>query len=770
MFLEAGRRRSVVEAIRALSGKDIEDEKKKKAGEVAKADTLNMPPDAFKTEADPESQAAREILAPYIALLSNGVKVEQIRDTRLLKVSYQHSDPEMAAAVVNGVTNTFINNNFETNSDRFKTASTWLDEMTRKMKTRVEEAEKKLTDYQRDNNIYTPDGKEDLTGSKLSEMHNKATAAEVNRLLKQSLYEQVQQGNINQVPEAFADEQTAELRKQLNDLSVTIAQLRVRFGAKHPKIAEIQEQMLTIKDQINTNQAMLEDKLKADYERAVRDETSLRAALDKAKGEASKQNQANIQFGLLQQDLKNAKSSYDDFLSRSNQANTQRAEAYNNVRLVEPAETPDSPIGPRRFTVIALGLLLSLGLGVGLAWLMENMNTSVRNIEDVSRLTALPTLALIPTLEQDAIPIGRKQEAGLLEGIAAEDGAIAPAGGVAHTFMNDEFSSSAEAYRMLRTSVMLSTAGHPPKTILITSGQPGDGKTTTVFNTAIAFTQLNAQVLVVDCDMRKPRMHKVVQVERGMGLSNFLSGSMPLDELIRPTSIKNLSFMSCGPVPPNPSELISSGKMRELLAIVGERFDYVLIDSPPVVSVTDPMILSTMVDGVILVAKSGKTRNEVLRRAYQDMASVGAKMLGVVLNGTGRSTQDYYYRYRTDYGVQHKAGEARITVDLNVELVEKRFANVRINTSGAPQNARLSPEVATIVLRGQSLEKLQDVPVLMVDTAADERKPTGTTYIKRIQVTGLPSGIAYEVTPRDVEVTVVRPAAPDKEPPRKAAP
>lgn len=660
MFLEVGTRRSVIEALRALSGKDIETEKKKKAAAAARITTDANAPVEFKNETDTENNAAiRERMAPYVGMLAEGLKVEPIRDTRLLKISYQHSDPEMAAAAVNGITNSFIKYNFETKSDRFTHASTWLDEMTREMKAKVERAQKALVDYQGSNNIYTTSAKEDLTGNKLAELSNKAMEADVQKMLKESLYQQVQQGSINQVPEAFADPKTAELRKQLNDLTVAAAQLKVRFGAKHPKLLEVREQMAVIMEQINTNQELLADKLKADYERAVRDDESMRAALDKAKSEAVKQNQANIQFGILQQDLNTAKTLYEDFLNKSNQAKIQRSEAYNNVRLVEAAEVPTDPIGPRRFTTIALGLLLSLSLGVGLAWLLENMNTSVRNIEDVSRLTALPTLALIPTLEQSAISIGRKREAGLLEGVAVEDSAIAPAGGLMHTFMNDEFSTSAEAYRMLRTSVMLSTAGHPPKTILITSGQPGDGKTTTVFNTAIAFTQLDAQVLIVDCDMRKPRMHKVVQVERGKGLSNFLSGSTELDELIRPTAIKNLSFMSCGPVPPNPSELISSGKMRELLALMGERFDYVLIDSPPVVSVTDPMILSTMVDGVILVAKSGKTRNEVLRRAHQDMSSVGAKMLGVVLNdfNVRRENYDYYYYYRYSYDYRESRHE-----------------------------------------------------------------------------------------------------------------
>jgi protein-tyrosine kinase len=193
---------------------------------------------------------------------------------------------------------------------------------------------------------------------------------------------------------------------------------------------------------------------------------------------------------------------------------------------------------------------------------------------------------------------------------------------------------------------------------LVTSGQPGDGKTTTIFNTALAFTQLKSEVLIIDCDLRKPRLHKVAQVEKGRGLSNFLSSGGDLTELIRPTSIPHLSILPSGPVPPNPSELISSNKMKELLVLLQEVYDYILIDSPPLVTVTDPIILSTLVDGVILVAKSGKTKTDVLRRAYHDLATINAKILGVVLNDFNMRRdgyQDYYYYYRYQYDYRETA-------------------------------------------------------------------------------------------------------------------
>jgi capsular exopolysaccharide synthesis family protein len=226
------------------------------------------------------------------------------------------------------------------------------------------------------------------------------------------------------------------------------------------------------------------------------------------------------------------------------------------------------------------------------------------------------------------------------------------------------FSAAAEAYRMLRTSILLSTAGRPPKTMMVTSGQPGDGKTTTIFNIALALTQLKAEVVIVDCDMRKPRIHKLLQLTKGEGLSTLLSSGGDLNRFISRTSVPHLSAIPCGHVPPNPSELISSESMKDLLRSLAERFDYVLIDSPPLFTVSDPIILSTLVDGVILVVKSGQSKSELVRRACQDLASVGARLLGVTLNNLNlrKDGYDYYNSYRqyvdyVDRDVRPRVGE-----------------------------------------------------------------------------------------------------------------
>ncbi len=654
-FLDVNKKRSVWEALTVFG---IWGNGKAQKGERAAANNRvsgQGTPDAEYETGDKLSAggastltaAERARLAPYIGAVTKNLKVESVRETRLLKISFSHTDPAIAAQVSNGIAQNFIDYNFQNKTEHFANASAWLEDSTRKLKARVEEAEQKLANYSRDNNIFSPEGKENLITENLVRLHDQAMRAETDRILKQSLYEEVKKGRVAQLPEAFADPKTTELKKTLNELAVTASQLSVRFGSKHPKLIEIRQQMDTIQQQIDANRSMLEEKLKADYVRAFRDENSLKAALNRAKAEAVRQNQSAIHFSVLQQEQATAKALYTDFLNKNSQVSMQLAEQYNNVRMIEMAESPLLPIGPNRVAMMLIGFVLSLAFGVGLSWLIENLNTKIRTVEDVARATQLPVLAVVPTLSESSLSTIRT---GLHESKDGEDSSQQaldmPAKSLSSEMLRD-FTVADEAYRMLRTAVLLSTAGHPPRTILIASAQPGDGKTTSVINTAIVFTQLKAEVLIIDCDMRKPPTHKLDCFVDEKGLSTYLAGGGQVEDFIKRTPIPYLSIFPAGPTPPNPSELISSNSMKEMLHSLLGRYDYILIDSPPLGSVTDPMILSTLVDGVILVAKSGRSKGEVLRRGLQSLSSVRAKVLGVILNDFKKRSKenDYYYAY-----------------------------------------------------------------------------------------------------------------------------
>jgi polysaccharide biosynthesis transport protein len=611
----------------------------------------------------PEEESAR--LAPYVNSLKNRLKVEILKDTRVIEISFDHSDPYLAATVVNNLAKNFIEHNYEHKLQSFNETSEWLQRATRDLKAQMQKAEQALTDYTRANGIFATEGKENLTTEKLSEMHSQVMKAETDRILKQSLHEEVKQGRVAQLPDAFSDQKAAKLQEELGKLEVLAAELNVKYGPENFRVIEVQQKIQTLKGQLKSSSSMLEEKLKADYERAVRDELSLKNALAKAKAEAVVQNQNSIQYDILKKEVETATKLYTDFLQKTNQANLAVHEQHRNLRVIEPAEVPAMPIGPQRLRTILLGLLVSLVIGAGLAFFLEYLDNTIKNVEDVHRIAQLPTLAVIPAINEASAramkQASRKQLSGMSETAESEGngtGALTPAvnGAMSRVAgMPDHLVSVMEAYRMLRTSVLLSTAGNPPKVILFTSGQPGDGKTTTSVNTAISLAQLGSSVLLIDADLRRPTVHRAVRVDKSRGLSTFLSSSVKLDEVIQPSRIPNLDVLPCGPIPPNPAELVASERMRQLLSLAAECYEHVILDSPPLMSVTDPVILSTMVDGVILVVQAGRSTRDIVRRARLELQNVGAKVFGVVLNNFDMKREGY----SSDYGSYYRSIEER---------------------------------------------------------------------------------------------------------------
>jgi capsular exopolysaccharide synthesis family protein len=616
------------------------------AGEIA---VSNVPGAAVERTAE---ESAR--LRPFVELLKGRLNVAPLPESQVIRVSFDHTSPELAAAVVNQAAKIFIDRSFERKTSRFAGTSDWLDRSTRELKSKVQQAEQALADYTRANGIFSTEGKENLTVEKLTSLHQQATKAEMERMLKESLYEEVRRGHVSQLPEAFSDPKIVTLQNELGKLQIEAAELGVKYGPENPRVAEVEQKVRAYRDQIAENRKTLEERLRADYERSAREEQSFKRALERAKAEAVQQNQAAIQYSIYESDVQTAKALYTDFLGKTKQADLQLAEQHNNMRVIEPAEAPTSPIGPMRLRTILIGLLVSFVGGVGLAFFLEYLDNTVKSVEDVMRVAQLPTLAVIPAINavttRSAAPKRRENGHSLGNGLSL---AVTGGGGIEDKLTKlvtlDQLSSVVEAYRMLRTSVLLSAAGGAPKTILFTSGQPGEGKTTTAINTAISLSQLGASVLLIDADLRRPTVHRVFKIREAHGLSTFLSRQVEIDPLIHKLWVPNLSVLTAGPIPPNPAELVSSERMKELLRELWGTYDHILIDSPPLINVTDPVILSTMVDGVILVVQAGRSTREVVRRARQELGSVGAKIFGVVLNNLDIKREGYD-SYSATYG------------------------------------------------------------------------------------------------------------------------
>ncbi len=653
-FLRAGGKKSIWEALHligarvgiASSSADTQPAAES-GGDVV---TTNQTP-----RLDHLTPEARRRVEMCISMLNGGITVEPVKETRALRIAYSHSDPEIAALVTNGIAATFLSRNFENKTAKFTDAARWLNDSTNRLKAKVQEAEEKLAAYTREHGIFLTDKSGTLTTVKLARLHDEALRAESERVMKESLYQEVKEGRVRNNPEAYADllfkssPKLVELQKQMADLQSQKAEMSVKYGDDNPRVKEVNEKIEVIQKQLDDSLHSLEEKLKTEYERALRDEQNFKAMLAGAKGEATVQNQAEIQYTLLKQEVEVNKQLYQDFLNKTNQAEAQKVEQQNNLRIIEAAEVPGGPIGPRRGFSIFAALLLSTGIGIGLAFFLEYLDNTIKTVEDVSRYAQLPALSVIPAVGGS---VSRRLSARGRKALSATTSATER--GYQLVTLEPQ-SSAAEAYRVLRTSVLLSAAGQPPKIVLITSGQPGEGKTTTAINTAISLAQLGASVLIVDCDLRRPTAHKVLGVEHQQGLSTYLSqAQVTLDEVIQPLPIDNLSLLPCGPIPPNPAELIISDRMKEMLVELRGRYDHIIVDSPPLINVTDPVILSTMVDGVILVVHGGKSTRDLVRRARQELATVGAKIFGVVLNNVDlrRDGYDNYYydRYYTNYG------------------------------------------------------------------------------------------------------------------------
>ncbi len=655
-FMRAGGKKSVREALETILqgfGKKAEEPKPEVVSPVP---TMAIQPDDH------------EALLPYVNAILGGLTIEPVKETRAIRVSYTHNDPKIARLVTEGITEAFLDSNIERKVGKFKQTAKWLEESANKLKAQAEKAEEDLANYARTHNIYNTEGNNTLTTEKLTRLHDQWLKAQQETLVKRSLYEEVKAGRVKDLPEAFADmvyksaPRLATLQTQLAELEKKRAGLATKYGPDYPDVIENNEQIVAVKEQIAENTKLLERQMQADYERALSDEQTIKKQLEAAKVEAVQQNQDGAEYNLKKQEVATNRKLYDDFMGKSNQANLQIQEQQNNLRVIQAAQLPLGPAGPNRFRAILLSLILSLGVGVGLALMLEYLDNTVKTVEDVARYAQLPALGIIPAR------IGSASRKGISKGKAAANGhgklQVATPGAVprnSQLMALDQRSSAAEAYRVLRTSVLLSTAGQPPKLILVTSGQPGEGKTTTAANTAASLAQLGASVLIIDCDLRRPAMHKVFGTDNTIGLSTYLSRDITLDKVIQKLPIDNLHFLPSGSIPPNPAELISSEKMRELLQTLCKTYDHILIDSPPLINVTDPVILSTLVDGVMLVVHGGKSTRDVVRRARQELTGVGAKVFGVVLNNVDLKREGYndyyYYRYYGNYEQDEAAGD-----------------------------------------------------------------------------------------------------------------
>ncbi|HXM22906.1 MAG TPA: polysaccharide biosynthesis tyrosine autokinase [Terriglobales bacterium] len=600
--------------------------------------SLELTTDALQ----PDSAKTSAALASF----KGSLQVSLVPNTRIIEIRYRSPDKNVAARVVNTLANTYVEQNFKTRFESTMQASDWLSKQLVDLQIKVETSQEKLVQYQKQHEILGIDEKQNITTAKLDELNRELTSAESARMEKESIYHLAQAGDSDSIAAAAnvdgakgssaSSALLEKLREQQADLKIQVAQLSTQFGPSYPKLAQLNSQLKEVDEQIQTETRKVAARLRGDYLAAVQRESMLRSALEQQKQQANKLNESAIEYSLLKRDVDANRTLSEGLLERLKEAGVTAGLRSNNFRIVDVARVPTAPSGPNLLRNLAFALALGLSTGIGLAFLLDSMDNTVRTPEQAQVISALPSLGMIPLGSRSSREVGSRQKLALASSKEA----------VELVTQSRPRSQIAESYRALRTSLLLTFAGGPPKVILITSALPEEGKTTTSVNSAIVLAQKGTRVLLIDADLRRPSIHKTLGMGPKIGISNVLTGSATLQQAIIPSTIlPDLFILPAGTPPPNPAELLASNKMKNVLEELRKQYDHIVIDTPPTLSVTDAVVMSTSADAVVLVIRSGHTTKPALRRARDILLQVNARVCGVLVNAVDLNSPDYYYHY-----------------------------------------------------------------------------------------------------------------------------
>lgn len=624
-----------------------------------------------KSGGTPELDQAQ--LGGYGSRLLGGLEISPIKNTQLVEIRFRSSSPELAARIANGVADSFIDWGIEDRSTSAGKASSFLGKQIEELKQEIADKEQTLQGYQRRSDIVASDPENSPTLQQLQGLNKDYVGAVSARIEKEAAYNQ----SLSSPPETLADSLSGGLvstqRHDLLTLEQDYNALRAKYKADMPQVVEAKNKLTDARkrldDLVAENVQQARRAARSEFERAKAQETALRAELNRARNETIDMGSATVQYNALNMEVETQRQLLDQMLKRQSETSvTARLQATreSNVRVVDRALVPGAPFAPSMRRDVGMALGLGLFLGIGLIFLLEYLDRSLKTADEAERVLGLPVLAVIPdVLERssrygygtaysyrrkrkrtgpDGIKLGKRGAAKEKEkpvGDPLKEIELLPQTKPRH--------SISEAYRSLRTALLLSSA-EKLQVVALTSAHSGEGKTATAANLAVVMAQLGRQVLLIDADLRKPRMHRVFNLSNREGLVHCLTGGQPLEQLIQPTGVNGLFLLPSGTIPPNPSELLASDRMRELLQIAQRRFDLVIVDTPPLLAVTDAAVLGSMVDGVVLCLHAGRVQRGEARASSDRLRVSGARVLGTVLNryvaGKGGDDKHYYYYYQ----------------------------------------------------------------------------------------------------------------------------
>lgn len=597
----------------------------------------NEPSEAIAT-----GSLANQKYPPEVGAFLGSLSVKRIPNTRLMNVSFESTDPQIAARMVNAHLETYIEQNYRRSYEATTQASRWLAGQLDELKVKVEKSENARIEYERQNQIWTVDDKQTMTTQRLGDVNKEFTDAQSDRIKKQALYEFAKAGELEAVPQLRNNAVLQDLQRKRSDLSMQYTDAVNQYGPNFPKVQRIQAQIKDVDEQITRQSKSVIVELENDYKAALQLEELRSKALDQQKADTNVMSEKMVQYNILRREAEANKALYEGLLTKLKEAGISAGLRSSNVRVVDPAMIPSTPARPAKARNIALAFLVGLVGGIGLALLREYLDNTVKTPDDVETLGRLPSLAVVPAFGDGA---SSKKLAGFLTG-ASSNGHDKRIELVAQHLPK---SHVAEGFRALRTALLLSQPDRPPQVILVSSALPREGKTTVAANLAVTLAQLGDKTVLVDGDLRKPGIGRMLNLGTGKygGLSSYLAGVSSLDLITIPyPAIPDLAVVPTGPLPPNPADLLASHRLTDAIAELRTKYKFIVIDSPPIMAATDAVILSVQADGVLLVVRSGETPKEAFTRTCDLLTSVKCHLLGVVLNAVDTSTTDYYYSYR----------------------------------------------------------------------------------------------------------------------------
>jgi capsular exopolysaccharide synthesis family protein len=586
---------------------------------------------AKRPSADP-AQAARDQAGSDSAaagLVQAGLTVEPVRNSQLVKVHYDSPSPQFSARVANAVADGFIASGLERRFGASSYAKTYLEDQLKLAKARLEESERKLVGFaQQENLVSTGEDGQSLAAQNLTELNGQLAAAQSDRIRAASRWRQASGGALSS--DMIAGTNIGALQQQRANLQLQYQQKLQTFKPDYPDMVQLQRQIEEVTRQIAGETGRARAAVKAEYDAAVAREGMLKAQIGSLRTEALDVDGRSIQYNILKREVDTNRQLYDSLLQRYKEVGVAGDVRPNNIAIIDRARVPGGRFKPNLPLNLAIGLLLGALLGVLAAFVLEFLDNTLKTPEDVEQKLRLPLLGVIPRL-------------------GAKESVVAEAGNPQSPF--------SEAYRSVRTALQFATDHGVPRTLLVTSTEPGEGKSTTALTLARAFAQIGKRVLLIEADMRNPSLHRALGLDgKAAGLSNLLAGATSLAQATQDTDIAGIRVICAGPLPPNPAELLAGSKLVSSLTVAVEQYDQVIIDGPPVLGLADALILANAADGTLLAVHSGKTRIGAAQAAIKRLVHARARLVGALLTKYDARKAGYGYGYGYNYHAYYAYG------------------------------------------------------------------------------------------------------------------